>query len=80
MHINRLERYWLTAVAAMLGTFVAALVDSVTIFGIRLPSPVNRVDPQRLDLSEFAEPGIRNVGGIGQRIPHLSRVAARSSR
>ena len=63
MHIDRLERYWLTAVAAMLGAFVAALVASVTIFGIRLPSPVNRVDPQHLDLSEFAEPGIRNVGG-----------------
>src|SRR5512147_2692157 len=63
MHIDRLERYWLTAVAAMLGAFVAALVASVTIFGIRLPSPVDRIDPQRLDVTEFAEPGIRNVGG-----------------
>ncbi|MCL5997610.1 MAG: cytochrome C oxidase subunit II [Chloroflexi bacterium] len=63
MHIDRLERYWLTAVAAMLGSFVAALVVSVTVFGIRLPSPVDRIDPQHLEETEFAEPGIRAVGG-----------------
>jgi cytochrome c oxidase subunit 2 len=63
MHIDRLERYWLTAVAAMLGAFVAALVASVTIFGIRLPSPVDRINPQQLEETEFALPGIRNVGG-----------------
>jgi cytochrome c oxidase subunit II len=63
MHIDRLERYWLTAVAAMLGAFVAALVASVTIFGIRLPSPVDRINPQRLQETEFATPGVRNVGG-----------------
>ena len=63
MTIDRLERYWLTAVAAMLGAFVAALVASVTIFGIRLPAPVERIDPQRLNETEFAQPGMRNVGG-----------------
>ena len=63
MGIDRLERYWLSAVAAMLGAFVAALVASVTIFGIHLPSPVNRVNPQQLDQTEFASPGVRNVGG-----------------
>jgi cytochrome c oxidase subunit II len=63
MHIDRLERYWLTAVAVMLGAFVAALVASVTIFGIRLPSPVDRINPQALDQTEFAQPGVRNVGG-----------------
>jgi len=63
MHIDRLERYWLTAVAAMLGAFVAALVASVTVFGIRLPSPVDRIDPRQLDQTEFAEPGVRAVGG-----------------
>ena len=32
----------------MLGAFVAALVASVAIFGIRLPGPVGRIDPQHL--------------------------------
>lgn len=63
MHVDRLERYWLIAVAAMLGAFVAALVASVTIFGIRLPSPVDRINPQRLEETAFAEPGVRYIGG-----------------
>jgi cytochrome c oxidase subunit II len=58
----------------MLGAFVAALVASVTIFGIRLPSPVGRVDPQNLDQSEFAQPGIRNVGGNRYEVHIVARM------
>ena len=63
MHIDKLERYWLTAVAAMLGAFLAALVSSLVLFGIRLPAPVARIDPQQLSETEFAQPGIHNIGG-----------------
>ncbi len=63
MVMDRLERYWLTAVAVMLGSFGAALLASLMIFGIRLPSPVDRINPQQLDQTEFAAPGVRNVGG-----------------
>ena len=63
MHIDRYERYWLIAVAAMLGAFFAALVATLVVFGVALPSPVGRVDPQNLAVSEFAEPGVHNVGG-----------------
>jgi cytochrome c oxidase subunit II len=67
MHIDALERYWLIAVSAVLGAFVAALLASVFIFGVRLPSPVARIDPRTLDpkqieQTEFAEPGLRHMG------------------
>jgi cytochrome c oxidase subunit 2 len=63
MHIDKLERYWLSAVAAMLGAFTAALIASFAIFGIKLPTPVASIDPQNLSETEFAQPAIRNVGG-----------------
>jgi cytochrome c oxidase subunit 2 len=63
MHIDRLERYWIIAVASALGIFAAALFASIVIFGVRMPSPVGRVDPQALDQTEFATPGLRSMGG-----------------
>lgn len=63
MHIDELERYWILAVAAMLGAFLAALLASVFIFGIELPSPVGRLNPTQLDQTEFATPGLRSMGG-----------------
>lgn len=62
MHIDRLERYWIIAVAAALGVFAAALFVSIVVFGIRMPSPVGRVDPRALDQTEFAQPGVRAMG------------------
>jgi cytochrome c oxidase subunit 2 len=62
MEINRLERYWLIAVAATLGAFVAATVMAVTVFGIRLPRPVGTINPADLSNTEFASPGVRQVG------------------
>lgn len=58
IHIDRLERYWLIAVGIVFGGFAAALLASVFIFGIRLPSPVGRIDPTKIDQTEFATPGI----------------------
>ncbi|MBM4412152.1 MAG: hypothetical protein FJ040_01705 [Chloroflexi bacterium] len=34
------------------------VIYSVFIFGIRLPSPVGRIDPTNIDQSEFATPGL----------------------
>lgn len=62
MHVDELERYWLVAIAAALGAFTAALLASVFIFGVTLPSPVARINPTELDQTEFAEPGLRAMG------------------
>jgi cytochrome c oxidase subunit 2 len=62
MHIDRLERYWLIAVAVTLGAFIAALTASIVIFGVRLPSPVDRIDPRNLQGTGFEEPTLRDLG------------------
>jgi cytochrome c oxidase subunit 2 len=63
MYIDRLERYWIMAVAGTLGAFVAALLVATLVFGVRLPSPAGRVDPRNLAATEFASPGLRDMGG-----------------
>lgn len=63
MHIDRYERYWLIAVATMLGAFMAALVAAFAIFGIQLPGIVARVNPQNLSATEFATPSVNHIGG-----------------
>jgi cytochrome c oxidase subunit 2 len=63
MHIDDLERYWLVAVAVVLGAFTAALFVSVFVFGISLPSPVGRIDPTTIEQTEFAQTGLRHMGG-----------------
>jgi cytochrome c oxidase subunit 2 len=58
MHIDRLERYWIIAVGVVMGAFLAAVVASVVVFGVRLPSPVGRIDPAKIKETEFANPGL----------------------
>ena len=70
MHLDELERYWLIAVSVTLGVFTAALLASVFIFGVRLPSPVGRIDPTNLENTEFAQPGLRDMGN-GQYTAHI---------
>lgn len=76
MYVDRLERYWIMAVATMLGAFVAALLASVFIFGITLPSPVGRVNPTQLESTEFAEPGLRSMGDNRYTLHAVARMWA----
>jgi len=61
MHIHKLEQYWFIAIAAVLGAFGAALFASILVFGVQVPTPVNRIDPQQIS-SAFPEPGLRDMG------------------
>ena len=58
IHIHRLERYWMIVVGIVMGGFVAALVASVMVYGVRLPTPVSRVDPTHLENTDVATPGL----------------------
>ncbi len=62
MHIDRYERQYLIAVAAVLGLFFAALVSSALVFGVRLPQPEGYINPLTLNRTVFANPGMRNMG------------------
>lgn len=62
MHMDRLERNYLIAVSVMLGIFFAALVAGALVFGVRLPSTAEFVNPLALNETEFASPGLRDMG------------------
>jgi heme/copper-type cytochrome/quinol oxidase subunit 2 len=74
MEINKFERYWLIAVGLTLGAFTAATVLAVTVFGIRLPVPVERVDPQRLEQSWVFDAGPEAGNPPVLRFPRRSQV------
>lgn len=64
MHIDKYERYWIIIVSAVMGAFFASLVAGTFIFGLRLPSstPGSFVNPLALSQTEFANPGLRQIG------------------
>lgn len=62
MHINKYEMYWIYIIVAVLGVFLAALMAGAVIFGVRLPTEGAFVNPSRLDETEFANPGLREMG------------------
>lgn len=63
MHIHEYERYWIIASTIALGAFMAALIAGAIVFGVRVPEPAGFVNPTRLDQTEFANPGLRHMGG-----------------
>lgn len=62
MHIDKYEKAWLIAVSVTLGVFMAALIAGAVVFGVRLPEPEGFVNPNRLDDTIFANPGVREIG------------------
>ena len=62
MTIDRFEKGWLTAVFVTLGAFTAGRKAPTACFGLLMPSPVERLDPQNLANTDFANPGLRKTG------------------
>ncbi len=62
MHIDRFERAWLSAVGVALGVFAATMAAGLLLFGIWLPSPVARIDPNNLAGTPFSNLGVKSVG------------------
>ncbi|MBN1965609.1 MAG: cytochrome c oxidase subunit II [Anaerolineae bacterium] len=62
MHVDEYEQYWIAAAVTVLGVFFAALLAGAVIFGVRLPDSGARINPLLIDQSEFANPGLRDMG------------------
>lgn len=62
LEIDRYERTYMILAAAMLGVFFAALVAGAIIYGVHLPTAVGFINPILIDETEFANPGLRDMG------------------
>lgn len=76
MHIHEYERYWIIIFVAVLGVFLAALMAGAVIFGVRLPDTGEFINPTRLEQTEFANPGIRDMGDNKYTAHILARMWA----
>jgi cytochrome c oxidase subunit 2 len=72
--MDRYERYWLIAVSATLGVFAAALLAGAVIFGVRAPDFGGFINPTLLHETEFANPGIRDLGNNEYEVTLLARM------
>ncbi len=62
MHIDPYERTWILVSILMLIVFFGAITVAGLSFGVRVPDPVARVNPNKLEESiTFAEPGLKEV-------------------
>lgn len=62
MPIERLERYFLWAAGAVLAVFFATVSVSAFAWGLQLPNPSGRVDPEKLaQTPPFDKPQLREI-------------------
>lgn len=62
LHIDPYERTWIIISILMLIVFFGAITVAGLSFGVRVPDPVARVNPNDLEASgSFAEPGLKEV-------------------
>lgn len=62
MHIDKYEKYWIYAVSATLGVFFAALMVGAVVFGVRPAVDEGFINPNRLQETRFANPGVVDLG------------------
>jgi cytochrome c oxidase subunit 2 len=62
MHLDSYERTWIIVSILMLVIFFGAVTVAGLSFGVRVPDPVQRVDPRDLGNSvSFSEPGLKEI-------------------
>ncbi|NJN67428.1 MAG: cytochrome C oxidase subunit II [Chloroflexaceae bacterium] len=74
MHIDKLERFWMLAIAVVIGSLSAVLLVTAFLFEVRLPTPYEQFDPAEIEETEFAEPGVRHMGGNKYHVHVLAQT------
>jgi len=62
MHIHRYERAWAYFSIGLLIIFFLSVLTAAVAAGVQLPSPQGVVNPANLTATDFAEPGLRQLG------------------
>ncbi|MGQ9907620.1 MAG: hypothetical protein ACUVS2_02175 [Candidatus Flexifilum sp.] len=63
IHIDRFERLYIIVLVVVLGVFFASVIATGVVFGFNPPSNTAFVNPNQLDQTIFANPGLRHMGG-----------------
>jgi cytochrome c oxidase subunit II len=75
VHINRLERIWLTFGIAMLAVFIAVLATAAIVEGFVPPSHVQRIDPTRVaQTPPFDHPGLRKISDGNYEAYYVAQI------
>ncbi len=74
MHIHEYERYYIIAFTGILGVFFAALIAGAVVFGVRAPDAGGFINPTRLDETEFANPGVYDMGNNEYNVIMVARM------
>lgn len=74
MHVHEYEKTWIMMFVVGLGAFLAALVAGAIIFGVRVPSAAGFINPNQLQDTEFANPGLRDMGNNEYTLTLLARM------
>lgn len=62
--VDPYERIWIIVGIVMLIVFTTAVTIASMAYGIQVPAPERRVDPNTIaDSAPFSEPGLRELGG-----------------
>lgn len=80
MHVDKYERWWIIIVVATLSAFLAALVVGAVVFGVRLPEPVDIVNPSQLNEAGFSETGLVHMGDNQYEVRMIARMWSFSPR
>lgn len=62
IHIDEYERRWIITITVVLGVFFASLLAGAALFGVRAPDQGTTINPNRIDETMFANPGLRHMG------------------
>lgn len=76
MHIDRLERLYIIIITVMLGIFMAALFAGGIIYGVRPPGDGGYINTIAFNNSEFANPGLRDMGNNEYEVTMVAQMWA----
>ncbi|MGV2436799.1 MAG UNVERIFIED_CONTAM: cytochrome c oxidase subunit II [Anaerolineae bacterium] len=74
LHLDRYEKQWLYMITIALGVFFASLLAGAIIFGVQPAGAGGFVNPQKLNETMFAQPGVRHVGGNRYEVVLLAQA------
>ncbi len=61
MHIHRFERFWIGVSLVAIAIFIATVVIGFSVYDLRVIGAEKTVDPQNLQETKFADPGVRKA-------------------